>query len=74
MCYQQLVLQLAERRQVALCAARLAGGGPKHFGVWLDVHGPTIVASKLKLKYRRVRGTATEIDGASAHPDLGRFE
>ena len=32
------------------------------------------VASKLKLKYRRVRGTATEIDGASAHPDRGRFE
>ena len=53
--YQQLLLQLTERGDIPVCAARLAGGGRKSFGVWLDVDGPTIVAAKLNLRYTRVK-------------------
>jgi hypothetical protein len=55
--YQQLILQIAERGLVTIAAAKLIGGvaGKRILGVVLDVEGPTIVASTLQLRYRRVR-------------------
>lgn len=65
--YQQLILQLAERGLVAVCQARLTGGtAEKPFvGVVLDLDGPTIVASKLGLPYKRV--TTVTIEKARDH-------
>lgn len=53
--YQQLITQIETAGSVGVCKARLVGGtaGKENIGVYLDVEPATIVASKLKLTYKR---------------------